>query len=367
MKKFRNLAAFSVIAFMIAFGSNIFANELTQDTELADADVYESGYIQNMFDSISGVVTSIEEIEGEANASIIQLDTEEHGTVAFRTNYFTYTLGNKVEIGNNIRGYFIKEAFMTLQYPREHTVQLIVNGEYENVHIDRFYYNEEIGELVSADNFLRLNINETTQVLLQDGKEFEVFGDSLLHDLDGRLLVVVYDVSTRSIPALTTPSKIIVLFERAVHPIQDISDEDISAIQSLPQDKQPHDLNYIEWVNHGISVNDQIIENITWVAINDTFYVPFRVVVDALGYGGSIVWDGEDASIRVYNGKKYINFVIGSSTFDVGGNIINLEAPAIILENSTFVPLQFFNEVFGLNNSYLFEGQVFIDNFEPMQ
>jgi len=181
------------------------------------------------------------------------------------------------------------------------------------------------------------------------------------------LLVVVYDVSTRSIPALTTPSKIIVLFERAVHPIQDISDEDISAIQSLPQDKQPHDLNYIEWVNHGISVNDQIIENITWVAINDTFYVPFRVVVDALGYGGSIVWDGEDASIRVYNGKKYINFVIGSSTFDVGGNIINLEAPAIILENSTFVPLQFFNEVFGLNNSYLFEGQVFIDNFEPMQ
>jgi hypothetical protein len=41
-------------------------------------------------------------------------------------------------------------------------------------------------------------------------------------------------------------------------------------------------------------------------------------------------------------------------------------APAIV-EGKTFVPLSFFKEVTRLNNAYVFESQIVIDNGERME
>lgn len=72
-------------------------------------------------------------------------------------------------------------------------------------HVDTFIMNE--GILVDAGNSLALNISEEVPVVDKEGNEADA------GDLAGKDLLVFYDVSTRSIPAQTTPLKIVVLGE----------------------------------------------------------------------------------------------------------------------------------------------------------
>jgi len=127
----------------------------------------------------------------------------ENGSANLITNFNTFFLGEKPEVGDTITGFYIPEVFMALIYPPQFNTSVIVNGEFGNIAVDRF--NEE---LISYDGFLMLNIGEDTEIILQDGEAFDC-------ELAHRKLVVLYDISTRSIPAMTTPNKIIVLFEHA--------------------------------------------------------------------------------------------------------------------------------------------------------
>jgi hypothetical protein len=67
-------------------------------------------------------------------------------------------------------------------------------------------------DLISSDKSLKLNISDKTEIISQDGKAFE-------GELANRKLVVLYGVSSKSIPAQTNPSKVIVLFEKPAAPI----------------------------------------------------------------------------------------------------------------------------------------------------
>jgi hypothetical protein len=67
------------------------------------------------------------------------------------------------------------------------------------VKVDFFNY-----QLVSSDGSLRLNISPDTRILLENGQLFN-------RNPANRYLVVVYSATTRSIPAQTTPSQIIVM------------------------------------------------------------------------------------------------------------------------------------------------------------
>ena len=91
---------------------------------------------------------------------------------------------------------------MGMIYPPQFTASVIINGDFINIAVDRFD-----DDLISYDGLLMLSIGDETEIILQDG---ELFDCELAH----RKMVVLYDISTRSIPAITTPSKIIVLFER---------------------------------------------------------------------------------------------------------------------------------------------------------
>ena len=59
-------------------------------------------------------------------------------------------------------------------------------------------------QLLSSDGSLRLNIAPSTQILLENGQLFN-------RNPANRNLIVVYGATTRSIPAQTTPSQIIVM------------------------------------------------------------------------------------------------------------------------------------------------------------
>ncbi|HEX9026874.1 MAG TPA: hypothetical protein VF839_10505, partial [Clostridium sp.] len=70
---------------------------------------------------------------------------------------------------------------------------------YQNVTVD--YFNNE---LISSDGNLKLNTDQSTEIILTNDQLFNRYPGN-------RNLIVVYGPTTKSIPAQTTPYKIIVL------------------------------------------------------------------------------------------------------------------------------------------------------------
>ena len=102
-----------------------------------------------------------------------------------------------------------------------------------SIKVDRFGQT-----LLSSDQTLKLNIGDTTEIILQDGKPFA-------GELANRDLVVFYDVATRSIPAQTTPQKVVVLSGEADPPAYDLPLRDADAL--LPVVRPFHLLSTLPW------------------------------------------------------------------------------------------------------------------------
>lgn len=87
--------------------------------------------------------------------------------------------------------------------PQTSSVELIIiNSETGNYEISVF---DE--DLVNKENTLKLNISEETKIISLSGEEKEVTQE----DVKNSQCAVFYTASTRSIPAQTTPSLIVIL------------------------------------------------------------------------------------------------------------------------------------------------------------
>lgn len=105
-----------------------------------------------------------------------------------------------VSEGDMITLYYDADAPVPLIYPMQlRAIVVVMNISNFNVKVD--YFNSE---LVSSDGTLKLNLSLQTEVVLINGQGF--FKSPENHNL-----IVIYGPSTRSIPAQTTPYKIIVM------------------------------------------------------------------------------------------------------------------------------------------------------------
>lgn len=161
-----------------------------------------------LFGSFGGTITEIAayyetddktERPGWYFVSVKDRDGQD-GTIAITDKTF-FATDAELTVGATIIGFYDMTAPMPAIYPPRYNAQVVAINlpDSESVKVDKFDDN-----LVSSDNMLRLNIADTTGITTQDGKSF----DGSLAD---RTLVVFYTISTRSIPAQTTPDKIIVL------------------------------------------------------------------------------------------------------------------------------------------------------------
>ena len=152
------------------------------------------------FLSITGIVTYVDE-------SLIHIEDEDGQPVAFLLTEATcYPFAHEIGAGDAVTGYYRFSPIMPLIFPPQHTAEVLVTGmpEDQSIQVDRFSADENIGLLVSQDGMLALRIGENTQIITADGEAFD-------GELDGLDLAVIYDVSTRSIPAQTIPVTVIVL------------------------------------------------------------------------------------------------------------------------------------------------------------
>ncbi|MFT8309684.1 MAG: hypothetical protein ABF629_00845 [Sporolactobacillus sp.] len=155
--------------------------------------------------SFQGVVTMISDFmigpseEGQGCYKLFTLENHS-GTVNFVVSPTTYFVDHvRVAVGDRITGYYDGNVPVPLIYPPQYRALIIVKDDpNQNVKVD--FFNDH---LLSSDGQLILTPAPFTQILLTNGQYFS-------HNPANRNLIVIYGPSTKSIPAQTTPYKIII-------------------------------------------------------------------------------------------------------------------------------------------------------------
>ncbi|MFT8927720.1 MAG: hypothetical protein ABF969_00145 [Sporolactobacillus sp.] len=158
------------------------------------------------FFSFSGRVTDISPfpITADDQSSCYQLlsvTNDQAETVRFVSSPSTYYVdGALIEIGDWITGYYDGNAPAPLIYPPQYRALVIAKASpLQNVAVSWFD-----DQLVSSDGQLKLNLSPVTQMRLVNSQAFT--GNPGNH-----ALIALYGAATKSIPAQTTPYRIIIL------------------------------------------------------------------------------------------------------------------------------------------------------------
>ncbi|UVI33501.1 hypothetical protein [Paenibacillus spongiae] len=159
------------------------------------------------FYSFHGTVTMISDFftgqidEREGCYQLISVENGMGATVNFVVSPTTYFVDHvMVAVGDHVTGYYDGNAPVPLIYPPQYQALVMVkDSPLQNVKVD--YFNSE---LESSDGRLRLIISPYTLIVSRNGQLFS-------RSPANRDLVVIYGPATKSIPAQTTPYRIIVL------------------------------------------------------------------------------------------------------------------------------------------------------------
>lgn len=159
------------------------------------------------FAAVSGTVTRIDDFyttQDEESAGcykLISLESIDRGPVNLVMSPGTYFVDHEVVVaGDEVTGFYDANAPALLIYPPQYpTIVMAKNTENQNVTVDYFNY-----QLISSDGNLKLNIDESTEIILTNDQSFNRYPGN-------RNLIVVYGPTTKSIPAQTTPYEIIVI------------------------------------------------------------------------------------------------------------------------------------------------------------
>lgn len=157
--------------------------------------------------SVEGVIVNIEAARmagrsGQSCMMFVTVEDETGNITNFTVTPATY-VADFVTLKEGMRAafYYPADAPALLIYPPQYSASVVVpdlkNGQFVSVG----YFNNS---LVNETQTLQLNIDRSVRVLTANNQTF--LGSPAGHDL-----VVFYETSTRSIPAQTTPQKIVVL------------------------------------------------------------------------------------------------------------------------------------------------------------
>lgn len=208
---------------------------------------------------------------------------------------------------------------------------IIINGDQEgNVNIDTYLADEE--GYTNAANTLNIATADDTKIVDKDEKEYK--GDINKNDL-----IVFYDVSTKSIPAQTTPTKVVVLGENEIALKQiEAAKNATPAPTASPKVTEAPQVSYAGLVN--VVIGDKNVSDV--YAKDNTTMVPLREVAEAAGF--TVTWDAENRAVILNDGVYSLK--IGENSYVKGKMMpLTLSAAPEIVNDLTYVPAEFFAEV----------------------
>ncbi|MBQ8185184.1 MAG: hypothetical protein IJ036_05300 [Lachnospiraceae bacterium] len=150
--------------------------------------------------TVIGTITRITNQERDCCERMISLRTDQ-GTVNVLLTADTLVVDSRtLQVGMRIAAFYDFNAPVPLIYPPQYRALIIaVLQPGDQVFIGLFNRN-----LVSADNTLRLQMGPRTQITTGNGQNCRCCPEN-------HTLLVIYTNSTRSIPAQTTPRRVVVI------------------------------------------------------------------------------------------------------------------------------------------------------------
>jgi len=156
--------------------------------------------------SVSGTITQMQRMNPSGRgyggcSRMVEVQDEEGGITNFFINTDTYVVGfETLYEGMRVTMFYNGNLPAPLIYPPQF-IAAVVAPEKEGRMVAVGFFDQS---LLASDRSLQLNLSPDTQIVTSNNQIFT-------GNLGGRILVVVYSNTTRSIPPQTTPQKIIVL------------------------------------------------------------------------------------------------------------------------------------------------------------
>ena len=231
----------------------------------------EDNNAKNML--VSGTVT---DVQANKDYTTITISNDDMGMV-FHADPTAFVIDKKtnkyltvadIKTGMRITAVLDKMSPMTLSLPPQTSgaIGFVINSD--QGFVDLSVYNEE---LVNFENTLKLNLGSETQIADVNGTK-KLFGAD---DLKGSECLVFYTVSTRSIPAQTTPEFVLIL--NTAEELTTAQDSSIVGTETI-------------------------------------FYVPLRTLAEAKGY--QVAWDSAAKQIVLTKNDIKAVLTLGSTAFD---------------------------------------------------
>ena len=214
---------------------------------------------------------------------------------------------------------------------------IIINGDKEgNVNADTYLVDEE--GYTNAANTLNIATADDTKIVDKDEKEYK-------GDLDKNDLIVFYGASTKSIPAQTTPTKVVVLGKneialKQIEAAKNATPAPTAAPETTvaPEATEAPQVSYAGLVN--VVIGDKNVSDV--YAKDNTTMVPLREVAEAAGF--TVTWDAENRAVILNDGVYSLK--IGENSYVKGKMMpLTLSAAPEIVNDLTYVPAEFFAEV----------------------
>ena len=222
--------------------------------------------------------------------------------------------------------------------PVQYTANIIIiNGDKEgNVNADTYLADEE--GYTNAANTLNIATADDTKIVDKNEKEYK-------GDLDKNDLIVFYGVSTKSIPAQTKPTKVVVLGEneialKQIEAAKNATPAPTAAPETTaaPEVTEAPQVSYAGLVN--VVIGDKNVSDV--YAKDNTTMVPLREVAEAAGF--TVTWDAENRAVILNDGVYSLK--IGENSYVKGKMMpLTLSAAPEIVNDLTYVPAEFFAEV----------------------
>lgn len=285
MKKNLNKVLALTLAFTVVGSTAAYAEVMKGETTAtpvsisaeADDQAEASAYISN-----TGKITEVADTE-DGN-KVFTMDNENGGlrfVVAPTTTIVDRETGSvitadKLTEGMEVAVIYSAMAPMGMSMPpyMGQVTAVVANADKGSISVGHFN-----DDLLNEKDLLQLNISEDTTILTTLGTKSILSAD----DVKGKDAVVFYDITTRSIPAQTNPSLVLLLEER----------------EAATEDTEE------------VAVDTKSVEAPEMVALRDA--------AEAKGY--SVKWQGKTAPVVLEKDGMTAQITLGSTTYVVEGDM----------------------------------------------
>ena len=287
--------ALSAILVGGAFAPTVLGNETSTKENETNKD---EGQVQEKFLKVTGTLSSLEKNENGLLHGVIEQQDNVFNIVVGQETVVVDNTGKRVELkeGMNFTAYVDGNKPMILIYPPQYSPDLVIVQTEEIGFAEVARFDENF-----ANESLKLNISDETVIENLSGTAVEE------KNIVGVNVAVFYKFTTFSIPAQTTPSKIIVLS----YDEEELSEEMVQL--------------------------QTIIKN-DFYEVNGVTMVPLRLIAEKLGWtvtstGKGAIVSKDNATFTITRGEKLYGHNRAVDYFE--------QAPALLEPTKTYVPVEF--------------------------